>query len=216
MEASELFMYQKKDTNCFMIAIVYWIAYSMGLFLSGYLYTNELMMYGNMVYCALFFIGVLIVIIKDKDITHLGFTKEKLKINLIISFVIIILTFFISVFLQKYPIPQLIKKSLYYLFYIGLIEEVLFRGFIQNYLFGLQCNKFIVFTIGGLLFSLMHLPFQMIIHNNVSLGYILKAYPQLIDTFIFHLVMCFITYKRKDITIPTALHYVVNYLGDFL
>ncbi len=41
------------------------------------------------------------------------------------------------------------KAVLYYLFYIALQEEMIFRGFIQNYLFGLSVDKKIVFIIQG-------------------------------------------------------------------
>ncbi|MCI8778531.1 MAG: CPBP family intramembrane metalloprotease [Bacilli bacterium] len=71
---------------------------------------------------------------------------------------------------------RLIRGSLYYLFYISLLEETLFRGFIQSYLFGLKCNKYIIFIIGTLLFSLT---------------YIIESFPQLIFCFVFHLMMCF-------------------------
>ena len=114
--------------------------------------------------------------VKKKMFGYLG-KQEKLKINFVISFIIIITVFIISVVVGKYSILKLIKYSLYYLFYISLIEEILFRGFIQNYLFGLKCNKYLVFLIGALMFSIMHLPFQMYKNNNVSLTYIIEALP---------------------------------------
>lgn len=40
--------------------------------------------------------------------------------------------------------------------------------------------------------------------------------PQLIFTFVFHLVMCFIIYKRKDILIPTALHFALDFVQAVL
>ncbi len=49
--------------------------------------------------------------------------------------------------------------------------------------------------------------------KNVSWHYIVEALPNLIETFISHFVYCFIAYKRKDITIPIALHYAYNFLG---
>ena len=55
------------------------------------------------------------------------------------------------------------------------------------------------------MFSIMHIPFQMFVHNNVSFNYLIQAIPNLIETFIAHLVYCFIAMKSKDITIPIAL-----------
>ncbi len=208
-------MYKEKSKIYFLIAIIYWLVYMIGLLLMGMLYKKGINYY-NIIYLAISVIGILIVLIKDKNVINLGFTKEKLKTNLIISFAIIVIAFIISIIVGKYSFLRLVKGSLYYLFYISLLEEILFRGFIQNYLFGLKCNKYLVFLIGALMFSLTHLPFQMYVNNNVSLTYIIEALPQLIFTFIFHLIMCFITYKRKDITIPTSLHYAIDYLQNVL
>lgn len=208
-------MYKEKNNFYFIIAMIYWIIYMLGLFVMGILYKKGISNY-NIIYWIIAIIGILIVITKDKNIINLGFTKEKIKMNIIISFLIIIITFVISVIAGKYPILRLIRGSLYYLFYVSLLEEILFRGFIQNYLCGLKCNKYVIFIMGALLFSLIHLPFQMYVNNNVSLNYILEALPQLLFCFVFHLIMCFITYKRKDITIPIALHYAIDYLQNAL
>ena len=208
-------MYKEKSKIYFLIAITYWLVYMIGLLQMGILYKKGINYY-NIIYWTTSGIGIFIVIIKDKNVINLGFTKEKLKANLMISFAIIAIAFIISIIVGKYPILRLVKDSLYYLFYISLLEEILFRGFIQNYLFGLKCNKYLVFLIGALMFSLTHLPFQIYVNNNVSLTYIIKVLPQLIFTFIFHLFMCFITYKRKDITIPTSLHYAIDYLQTVL
>lgn len=157
--------------------------------------------------------GVLIALIKDRNIYNLGFEKEKLRINLLISLIIVVITFIVIWIFSDLAFNKLLKQMLYYLFYIAAIEEILFRGLIQNYLFGFKLNKYVVFIIGALLFSFMHIPFQMFVHNNVSLHYLVEAIPNLIETFIAHFVYCFIAYKRKDITIPIALHYAYNFLG---
>jgi membrane protease YdiL (CAAX protease family) len=154
--------------------------------------------------------------IKDKSVENLGFTKNHIKINLLIAFCIVTLTIIISIFISPYPLKRLMKGALYYLIYVSLAEEMIYRGLIQNYLFGLKLNRCWIFVIGALLFSFMHLPFQMYVNDNVSFGYIIDALPQLAFTFVFHLVMCFITYKRKDITIPVALHFAIDYIQAVL
>ena len=167
----------------------------------------------NIIYCALFAVGVLIALILDKNICNLGFGKEKLQINLIISLMIVVITFIVIWVFSEFTFDKLLKQMLYYLFYIAAIEEILFRGLIQNYLFGFKFNKYVIFIIGALLFSFMHIPFQMFVHNNVSLHYLVEALPNLIETFIAHFIYCFIAYKRKDITISIALHYAYDFLG---
>ena len=206
-------MYQSKNKSYGIIAIIFYCLLFGGLFLAGLLYQKGFNYGMNIIYCSLFVLGVLIALIKDKNIHDLGFGKENLRINLIISLVIVVITFVVIWIFSDLAFPNLVKQMLYYLFYIAAIEEILFRGLIQNYLFGFKLNKYVIFFIGALLFSLIHIPFQMFVHNNVSLHYIVEAIPNLIETFISHFIYCFIAYKRKDITIPIALHYAYNFLG---
>lgn len=206
-------MYHSKNKSYGIIAIIYYCIYFLGLFLAGVLYQKGIPSGMNIIYCSLFAVGVLIALLKDRNIYNLGFGKEKLHINLIISLIIIVITTIVIRVFSDLAINVFLKQMLYYLFYIAAIEEILFRGLIQNYLFGFKLNKYVIFIIGALLFSFMHIPFQMFVHNNVSLHYIVEALPNLIETFISHFVYCFIAYKRKDITIPIALHYAYNFLG---
>lgn len=170
----------------------------------------------NVIYCALFAAGVLIVLIKGRNIRDLGFGKEKLKTDLILSLAVIVITFLVIWKVSGLPFQKSFGQMLYYLFYIAAIEEILFRGFIQNYLFGFKLNRYVLFVIGALLFSFMHIPFQMFAHNDVSWHYLVKAVPNLIETFIAHLVWCFIADKRGNITVPIALHYAYDFLGVIL
>ena len=206
-------MYQSKNKSYGIIAMIFYCMLLGGLLLAGLLYQNGFTYGMNIIYCSLFVLGVLIALIKDKNTHALGFGKEKIRINLIISLVIVVITFVVIWIFSDLAFPDLVKQMLYYLFYIAAIEEILFRGLIQNYLFGFKLNKYVIFIIGALLFSFIHIPFQMFVHNNVSLHYIVEALPNLIETFIAHFVYCFIAYKRKDITIPIALHYAYNFLG---
>ena len=206
-------MYQPKNKSYGIIAVIFYFILFGGLFLAGLLYQKGITFGMNIIYCSLFVIGVLIALIKDRNIYNLGFGKENLRINLIISLIIVVITFIVIWIFSDLTLNKLIMQMLYYLFYIASIEEILFRGLIQNYLFGFRLNKYVVFIIGALLFSFMHIPFQMFAHNNVSLHYIVEALPNLIETFISHFVYCFIAYKRKDITIPIAIHYAYNFLG---
>ncbi len=206
-------MYQPKDKSYAIIAVIYYLLYWFGLFAAGILYRNGIQSGMNILYCALFVLGILIVLIKDKSICNLGFHKENLKRNLIIAAIIVLTVFFVIWIFSDLPFDSLILQMLYNLFYIAAIEEILFRGLIQNYLFGFKINKYLVFITGAVFFSFMHIPFQMFVHDNVSISYVIQAVPNLIETFISHFIFCFIAYKSKDITIPIALHYAYNFLG---
>ena len=206
-------MYQSKNKSYGIIAVIYYCILFGGVLLAGLLYQKGFTFGMNIIYCSLFVMGVLIALIKDRSIYNLGFGKEKLRINLIISLVIVVIIFIVVWIFSDLTFNNSVKQMLYYLFYIAVIEEILFRGLIQNYLFGFKLNKYVIFITGALLFSFIHIPFQMFVHNNVSLHYIVEALPNLIETFIAHFVYCFIAYKRKDITIPIAIHYAYNFLG---
>ena len=79
-------MYKEKNKTYFLIAIIYWILYMIGLLIMGILYKKGIKHY-NIIYLGIAIIGVSIAIIKDKNLINLGFTKEKLKINFVISFI---------------------------------------------------------------------------------------------------------------------------------
>ena len=206
-------MYQSKDNSYGVVAVIYYLVYCIGLFVAGILYQKGFQFGMNIIYCLLFILGISIALVKDKSIYSLGFSKESCKKNLIISMIIVFVTFLVIWIFSDLAFYILILQMLYNLFYIAAIEEILFRGLIQNYLFGFKFNKYVVFIIGALFFSFMHIPFQMFVHNNVSISYVIQGIPNLIETFISHFVFCFIAYKSKDITIPIALHYAYNFLG---
>jgi len=208
-------MYKIKDKIYGLIAVAYYLIFILGLWSMGYLFKMKFNYY-YIPYILLFIVAITIVLKKDKSFDNLGFSKEKLKINMIISSVMILAVFVFSAVLSSHPIHKLFKAALYYLFYIALVEEILFRGFLQSYLFGFKLRKSDLFLIGGIFFSVSHLPFQIFAHDIEPVAYILNAFSQLVFTFVFHMLMCFITYKRKDITIPVAIHFVIDYLQNVL
>lgn len=208
-------MYQKKNKSYAIIAILYFIAIIFGYLAMGVLYKRGIPYY-YVIQWLLLASAVLIAVIKDRSVICLGFTKEKIKTNLLVSGIIIAASIVFAFLYADRPAAVIVKAVFYYLFYIALLEEIIFRGFLQSYLFGLPVNTKIIFIIGAVMFALMHLPFQMFVNNMISLSYVVVAMPQLIFTFVFHLVMCFITYKRKDILIPTALHFALDFVQAVL
>lgn len=205
-------MYKECERKYGVIGIVCWILYMAGLLLMGIMCKNGFSY--QFIYVLMFVLVVVTAfLIKRKNgFEFLGVGGDKLKKDCIISACIVAVVFIVSVFGSEYTVLQLLKRTLYYLFYIGAVEEITFRGFIQNCLFGLKLNRIVTFMIGAAFFSLMHLPFQMYLHDNVSFMYLVEVWPNLIFTFVFHLLMCLITYKRKNIMIPIAIHYVIDYL----
>lgn len=207
-------MYETKENHSYgIIAIIYYCIYFISMLIAGRFY-KENNTPGIYITCLVAFaVGIIIVFVKEGYIKSLGFGKEKIKTNLAISLAIIIIEFIIVLFISGLNFVDALKQMLYYLFFIAAIEEIVFRGIIQNYLFGFRINKWVLFTIGAVLFSLSHIPFQMYVHNEVSIYYFVSAIPNLIETFVFHFIFCYITYRRKDVTLSIAIHFAYNFLG---
>ena len=204
-------MYQDKDRKYAIIAIGYYIVLFSGYFLMGIMYKKGFGHY-SLIQWLLGGVVILITLLKDKSINNLGFSKERIKPNLVIASIIVIIAVCFALVYSDIPALRIFRGAAYYLIYISLLEEMIFRGFIQNYLFGMHVNRKITYAIGALFFSLMHLPFQMYVNDMVSVSYVIVAAPQLVFTFLFHLLMCFITYKTKDILIPTAVHFAIDFV----
>lgn len=60
------------------------------------------------------------------------------------------------------PLGNLLINFVYQLIIIAFTEELIFRGYIQTRLYGLFKNNIAALLMGALLFSLMHVPFQLI------------------------------------------------------
>lgn len=204
-------MYKTKKKNYAIIAIIYFIVMLFGYLVMGVLYKCGVEYY-SIILWLLLIVAVLIVIIKDKSIINLGFTRKKIKWNALFAGIIITVTIIFAFLFTDRSANIIIKAVFYYLIFIAFQEEIIFRGFIQNYLFGLNTNWKITYIIGAVMFALIHLPFQMFVNDMVSFSYVIVAMPQLVFTFLFHLLMCFITYKRNDILIPTALHFAIDFV----
>lgn len=109
-------MYQYKAKLYGIIAVIYYLIYIWGLLLAGILYRNGNKYGMNIVYCLLFGFGILIVLIKDKNIQNLGIEKENLKRNFLISVSIVFVTFLIICIFSNLPFHKLVKQRFYYLF----------------------------------------------------------------------------------------------------
>lgn len=205
-------MYQEKESSYAVIAIVYYIVSVIAFFIMGVMSKNNNQWY-HLIYVILFLIPGVIVWRKDKNVQNLGLTKTNLSKNLWIAFAIVVISFMIGMSISDYSMIGLVQYAIYYLFYIGFVEELVYRGFVQNYLFGLPYERKTIFAIGGIFFSFMHIPFQMYVHNMEFLPYLLSQIQSLVVIFLLHLIMCYITYKRDDIIIPVALHFSIDFLA---
>lgn len=100
---------------------------------------------------------------------------------------------------------------LYYLVCIAFVEEVVFRGYLQTRIFGLIKNKWIGIVLVGIMFSLMHVPFQMIRANMSFVDFILYDMQHLITTMIIHIYLVYLYTRDNNIIAPTIAHAIMNF-----
>ena len=143
----------------------------------------------------------------DRSLVVLGFGKGHLRTDAVILTAWLAVSFCIGLFVMQKPYPGIWQEACYYLFMVALCEEVLYRGFLQNYLFGLPYPKQICCLIGAGMFAASHLPFYLQVNGFHPIFLV-----QLGITFISHLVFCYIGEKRNNLLIPIAIHFSQDFL----
>lgn len=202
--------YTKKDG---ILSILYYLFcmltyYFMGrVYLTNHLYLGIVCNMGLMVVC------VMIVLLRKQKIQSLGITFRKSKQSFILGSILgICIIFFnniIPAVLSGYHFIQ-ITKLLYGIFYyfiiIAFVEEIAFRGFIQTRIYGLIKKDSIAVIIVGVMFSLMHIPFQMALTGSNVLEFISGNVVWLILLFMWHILFNFLHRKYSNILTNTIFH----------
>jgi uncharacterized protein len=169
------------------------------------------------------FLALLVIcltLIRRQSLRSIGICKRNLGKSLLLGLIpsVILLTVmliigFVGGGRLAGPIT-LMGDFLYYLFIIGFVEELLFRSYIQTRIYGLIHNSILAVIITGILFMLMHIPFQMGAARMGILEYIGNNYITLLFTFLWHIVFRFLYAKYNHILAPTIFHTVLNWSGS--
>jgi len=103
---------------------------------------------------------------------------------------------------------------LYFLLCIAFAEELVFRAFLQTRIQGLIKNKWASIIIVGMLFGLMHIPFQMIRANMPLMDFILYDLSHLITTCLIHIYFVYLYTRHNNIIAPTLAHALMDFSYD--
>ncbi len=103
---------------------------------------------------------------------------------------------------------------LYFLICIAFAEELVFRGFLQTRLQGLIKSKWLSIIVVGILFGLMHIPFQMIKANMSLLDFLKYDLRHLITTCFIHIYFVYLYTRHNNILAPTIAHTIMNFSFD--
>lgn len=111
----------------------------------------------------------------------------------------------------KWTTSGLVYNIFYFLVIIGLQEELLFRGYIQPRLYGTIKSDVLAVILGGVMFTTMHIPYQMYNRGVGNLNeFIANNYVWLLLTFMWHIVFNYLYRKFNSLTAPTAAHWLMN------
>lgn len=159
---------------------------------------------------------VLILILRKQKPESIGLTTVKLKqssiLGLLVGGVWLVIALIIALVNHQTFVgtDYLFFGLIYYLIEIGLTEELLFRGFIQTRLVGFFRHRLMAMVLTGMMFALIHIPFQMSVQQFNLIDYVRFNGAHLMLTFLYHFVFSVLYDKYNNIAAPTILHLFMN------
>ena len=167
---------------------------------------------------SLFQIFPIFIILKyrKQSLKSIGFNKTQILKQIIIGIILYIPLYLLSLILNLVPSINLkldsmsIWSFLYMLIEIALVEEIIFRGFLQQRLKGLIKNKYINLLIVAFIFGSMHIPFILAQSNLTFVQVFILVVPKMI----MHIYFVGI-YKagNNSILSATIAHGVNNFIA---
>lgn len=172
---------------------------------------------GFMALSIISFVCLLCVAHKHKFRT-VGFSKthwfNSFKIGMCLS-IIVVIWGLIRIFIFHGVIRNggwlISSRIVYYMVFIGFMEEFVFRGYIGTRLYGFIPNKKLSIVIAGIMFSLLHVPFQAIIAQVAPLDYLMTNSINLLIIFIMHIGFQHLYAKYNSIIAPTMFHFIWDF-----
>ena len=206
--------YERKDA---IMAIVVWGVILGIYYFMGQLYANKGVYLGIPVNIVLASLCIVLILLRKQKVTTIGFTKKNAGNSIVLGSVLGTLVVIGNIVVnlvwahQLAQIQNIIANLFYYMLVISLVEEVTFRGYIQTRIYGLVKKPLFAIILGGILFMLMHIPFQMGHAKLGLLAYVQQSWITLIFTFIWHVVFDFLYRKYNAIYASTIFHGLMDW-----
>lgn len=215
-------------------SIIYYLYYLLILFLFGLLIMNTQItqilgknftsgsLFRFIFYIPISIISVLPIFIilkfRNQGLTSVGIKKDNIFENIIIGIIgaipISILNIIGAISEGKILNPNIfdwIWTFLYFLICIAFVEELIFRGYMQTRIQNLIKNKWTSIIMVGVLFGLMHVPFQMLMANMGPIEFLINDIGHLINTTILHIYFVYLYTRDNNILAPTIAHAIINF-----
>jgi len=193
----------------------------MGIYyIMGVIYEEKSIYLGIQVNLLLAVICVIFTLFRKQTLESIGFGKRNISKSIIfgIKFSVIIvaiqLVSGITSGLHFNCFSKLTSQFFYYFIIIALVEEIIFRGFIQTRIYGLIKKPQVAILITAFMFMSMHIPFQMGVSHMNFLAYISNNFITLLFTFGWHIVFNFMYAKYNSIAAPTIFHTIMDWSNE--
>lgn len=113
-------------------------------------------------------------------------------------------------------LTNLIWLFLHFFIEIALVEELSFRGFIQTRIQGLINVKWLSIIVVGVMFALMHIPFQMVMANMPLNKFIINDSVHLAITCAIHVYLVYLYTRDNNIISTTVSHTLIDFIPSIL
>ncbi|SFL98995.1 CPBP family intramembrane glutamic endopeptidase [Halanaerobium salsuginis] len=153
---------------------------------------------------SLAFLAIMMVFTRGENLTTIGFNLKNgfksIVMGIVLGIVIIVTVNydFITMFAYGFNSSDfkfLLDNFIYYFFVVALVDEIVFRGYVQTRLYGLFKNQFAAILAGAILFALLNIPFQ--------LAYTETGFSELGFYFTFY---------WRNLAVPFGLHILLSLL----
>ena len=171
----------------------------------------------------LFFIAlcVMLALLRRQGIGSLGLKRKNAGKSFFLGLVpgLLILLFYILQGLVNRrvfaPAGTISGNFFYYLIVIAFMEELVFRGYIQSRMFGLIKNNALSTAVTGVMFVLMHFPYQLGARDMDLITFISDNVFWFGLLFLYHLLFTWLFRKHNLIIAPVIVHTMMNW-GSYL
>ena len=166
---------------------------------------------------------LLFCIIRKQKLTTLGFSmskaKESLRLGLmILALVAVIGCIWVNITGSSFQTDAniILMRFIYFLIFIGFMEELVFRAYIGTRFYGFFSNKRLSIIVVGIMWSLSHVPFYMMGTQISLFNYISLHWVNLLRIFVIHCGFQRLYSKYNSIIAPTILDFIINFIQWFI
>ena len=161
--------------------------------------------------------------LRKQKLDTVGFSKKQAIRSLVIGIILLLLVIifwdikpFISGSITNTDSTLIVMRIIYFLVFIGFMEELTIRGYIGTRLYGYFKNKRLSVVITGIMFAMLHVPFHMIMAHMSLLSYRYMNFWGLIFIAIIHCLFQWFYSKYNSIIGPTIFHFIWDFSQWFI